>query len=314
MPARDKLLSLPPGRFRLLRADDWSDYALLDSGDGRKLERFGTVVIDRPDSQALWTPQSPTTSWEADAVFASEHSEDDDRGRWRYPKGRPEDVWPVRWRGLKAGARCTAFRHLGLFPEHSVHWSWAEDRLRAANRPTRVLNLFGYTGMMSLACARAGAEVVHLDASPKSIGYGRDNQAASNLDEATIRWICDDAMKFLAREIRRGRTYDGIVLDPPKYGRGPNKEVWQLSDQLKDLLSLVRQVLSPDPLFVILTVYAVRLSYIAVGQALSSNLAGLGGEIEWGEMTLPERGRGFDLPTAVYARWSSDPLDSGLGD
>ncbi|MEM6625600.1 MAG: class I SAM-dependent methyltransferase [Pseudomonadota bacterium] len=296
--------AIPDGQFKLLVADDWADYQLLDSGNGRKLERFGPVTVERPDAQSLWAPARPIEDWRADAVFTG--GDDEDKGKWRHVAAPPPESWPVTWEGLQFGARCAAFRHMGLFPEHSVHWRWAAERLQRAGRPTRVLNLFGYTGAMSLAAARAGAEVVHLDASPKSIGYGRDNQTASGLDDRPIRWICDDAIKFLRREVRRGRSYDGIVLDPPKYGRGPKSEVWRLQEDFDELLNLVRQLMSPDPLFVILTIYAVRLSYIAVGQALAQSLSGFGGGLEWGEMALKEEARGLHLPTAVYARWASD--------
>ncbi len=296
--------SIPQGQFKFLSASDWKDYKLLDSGHGRKLEQFGKYTFDRPDSQALWSPQTPVQDWQADGIFKG--GDQDEKGAWSFIAGKPPEEWPVSWKGLNIQTRCAAFRHMGLFPEHSVHWNWAMEKIRNANRPTRVLNLFGYTGVMSLACAKAGAEVVHLDASPKSIGYGRENQELSGLGDKPIRWICDDAVKFLRREERRGRFYDGIILDPPKYGRGPKKEIWQLDEGLDELLSLVRSVLSPDALFVILTIYAVRLSYISVGQALASQLNGMGGGLEWGEMSLPEEGRGFDLPTAVYARWSSD--------
>lgn len=295
---------LPEGKFKFLIADDWKDYKLLDSGQGRKLEQFGDFIFDRPDSQALWSPQTPIDQWQPDGIFRG--GDHEDKGAWSFKGKGPPENWPVMWNGINIQARCAAFRHMGLFPEHSVHWNWAVEKIRNANRPIRVLNLFGYTGVMSLACAHAGAEVVHLDASPKSIGYGRENQELSGLSDKPIRWICDDAIKFLQREERRGRTYDGIILDPPKYGRGPKKEVWQLDEGLDELLRLTRSILSPDPLFVILTIYAVRLSYVAVGQALSSRLAGVGGGIEWGEMALPEEKRGFSLPTAVYARWSSD--------
>ena len=301
--------SLPTGCFRLLKADDWTDYELLDSGEGRKLERYGQYLFDRPDAQALWPTRIPRKQWTPNGIFASgSGGDDEDRGAWRFPDGPPNDHWPVKWNGLTANARCAAFRHMGLFPEHSVHWSWAMEKIRRANRPVRVLNLFGYTGMMSLACAQAGAEVVHIDASPKSIGFGRENQELSHLGDRTIRWICEDALRFVQREARRGRYYDGVILDPPKYGRGPKKEVWQLSENLDDLLQSIRAVLSPDPLFMILTIYAVRLSYLSVGQLLSATMRGLGGGIEWGEMTLVESKRDVLLPTAVYARWSRDDL------
>ena len=288
---------------RLLIADDWDDYALIDSGAGRKLERFGGQLIDRPDPQAFWTPATPTDSWRTDAVFDAKSGEDE-RGQWRI-QGEPPETWPMRWNELTFEARRTPFRHLGVFQEHSVHWRFAQKAIRSAGRPVRVLNLFGYTGLMSLACAAAGAEVVHLDASPKSNGYGKENAVLSGLDDRSIRWIADDAMKFVAREIRRGNTYDGIVLDPPKFGRGPKTETWRFEADLPALLDGVRALLSPDPLFVIATAYAVRLSHLALAQALADRLSDLGGVMETGEMALAQQGSNRLLPTALYARWRS---------
>jgi 23S rRNA (cytosine1962-C5)-methyltransferase len=293
-----------PTEGRLLVCDDWKDYALLDSGDGRKLERFGAVTVDRPDPQALWRPQDPREAWRASAIFdASE--EEDERGRWTFPTP-PPDQWRMQWQEISLLARCAAFRHMGVFPEHSVHWRWAATAIRNAGRPVQLLNLFGYTGMMSLASAQAGAEVVHLDASAKSIAQGRENQALSGLGQHPIRWICDDAMKFVERERRRGRRYDAIVLDPPKFGRGPKNEVWRFETDFQALLQGVRSLLSDQPLFLIATVYAVRLSHVSVAQAMSDSLAGTGAEISHGEMAIREDRRGFVLPTGLYARalWS----------
>jgi 23S rRNA (cytosine1962-C5)-methyltransferase len=195
---------------------------------------------------------------------------------------------------------------MGIFQEHSVHWRFAQDQIRTAGRPINALNLFGYTGMMSLACAAAGAEVVHLDASPKSNGYGKENQSLSGLDDKPIRWIADDAMKFTAREIRRGNRYDGIILDPPKFGRGPKNETWRFEENLPELLDTVRDLLSDQPRFVILTAYAVRLSYLALAQALADRLKPYGGTMEMGEMALPQKDSDRLLPTAIYARWRAD--------
>jgi 23S rRNA (cytosine1962-C5)-methyltransferase len=286
--------------FQLLVSDDWRDYELLDSGDMRKLERFGKVRVNRPDPQALWKPKQPVASWTADAAFASKDDEDE-RGAWTFVGKPPPDEWPITWQDLKLNARLAAFRHMGVFPEHSVHWRWAMEQVRAAKAPVKALNLFGYTGMMSLALAKAGAEVVHLDASPKSIAQGRENQALSDLTEKPIRWICDDAMKFVEREIRRGSKYEAIVLDPPKFGRGPKNEVWRFETDFPKLLEHTRNLLSETPLFVIATVYAVRLSYAAVGQALAGAMPG--GRTECGEMAIRETGRDFVLPTGLFARW-----------
>jgi 23S rRNA (cytosine1962-C5)-methyltransferase len=289
------------GAFELLICDDWRDYELLDSGEGRKLERFGNVRVNRPEPQALWLPQKPVASWKADAVFAPK-DEDDERGAWTFPGKAPPDEWSIAWDALKLKARLAAFRHMGVFPEHSVHWRWAMDRMAQAKRPVQALNLFAYTGMMSLALAKAGADVVHLDASPKSIAQGRENQELSGLADKPIRWICDDAMKFVEREIRRGRKYDAIVLDPPKFGRGPKNEVWRFEDDFPRLLKAVRDLTSDRPLFVIATVYAVRLSYAAVGQALAGAMGG--GKVVCGEMAIQETGRDLVLPTGLFARWT----------
>lgn len=288
---------------KTLIADDWEDYTLLDSGHGRKLERFGDQVVSRPDPQAFWNPAQPISSWTADAVF-DEKSSTDERGRWEANPTAAEE-WPMNWKQLRFMVRRTPFRHLGVFQEHSVHWKYAQNKIRIANRPIKVLNLFGYTGMMSLACAEVGAEVVHLDASPKSNGYGKDNQALSNLADRPIRWIADDAMKFVAREIRRGNKYDGIVLDPPKFGRGPKNETWRFEESFPELIDGVRELLSDSPLFVITTAYAVRLSYLSIAQTMADRLTGLGGMLEQGEMTLPQKGHERLLPTAIYARWSA---------
>ena len=288
---------------RLLIADDWDDYALLDSGHLQKLERFGSQTVIRPDPQAFWEPARPVESWRADARFSTKSQDDDGAGNWDVLSPKALDSWPMQWNGLTFGARRTAFRHMGVFQEHSVHWHFAQEKIRAAGRPIRALNLFGYTGMMSLACAAAGAEVVHLDASPKSNNYGKDNQAMSGLQDRPIRWIADDAMKFTAREIRRGNTYDAIILDPPKFGRGPKNETWRFEENLPELLDVVKELLSDRPLFVILTAYAVRLSYLALSQALADRLSPLGGVMETGEMALPQQGADRLLPTAIYARW-----------
>jgi len=292
-------------RTTLLIADDWTDYALLDSGDGLKCERFGDQTVIRPDPQAFWAPRTPITAWQADASFDI-GSDDSDRGQWQLHNRAAPDHWTMRWDDLVFDVRRSPFRHMGVFQEHSVHWRFAADQIRRASRPLKILNLFGYTGMMSLACAAAGAEVVHLDASPKSNGYGKANQALSGLEHRSIRWIADDAMKFVAREQRRGNTYDAIVLDPPKFGRGPKNETWRFEDDFPVLLNGVRALLSPDPVFVILTAYAVRLSYIAIAQALADRMTPFGGLMETGEMAIPEANRARLLPTAIYARWSMD--------
>ena len=290
----------------ILMADDWLDYALIDSGDGEKLERFGPYIFVRPDSQALWPRRLSEKDWTFDAAFSGQESEE--MGRWRFIKRVPE-TWPISWDGITFHARCTPFRHLGLFPEQSVHWRWCRDLIKARvkhqpNNPPKILNLFGYTGVASLVCAKAGAAVTHVDASKKAVGFARENQALAGLDEKPIRWIVDDALKFVEREVRRGKRYDGIILDPPKHGRGPTGEIWKLEEGLGKLLSACNQLLNDDALFLVATVYAVRLSFLALDNSLSAALGLRAGLREAGEMAIPEQGSGRALPTAIFARWS----------
>ncbi len=293
----------------LLIADDWSDYRLLDSGNGGKLEQVGPYRFVRPEPQALWAPVRPAVDWDgADAIFAASSVDDDEAGRWRFNRELPQN-WTLQWDDLAFISRPTPFRHLAFFPEHSVHWRYARDYLAAHRGPQpEVLNLFGYTGLASLVCAKAGAKVTHVDASKKAIGFARDNQQAAGLSDAPIRWICDDALSFVKRENRRGRRYDGVILDPPKFGRGPDGETWKLETDLPELLDACQTLLRTDPSdrgsakgFMIATVYAVRLSYLALAQTAQQMFSG--GEWQAGEMCLPHEGRSELLPTAIFARW-----------
>lgn len=283
----------------VLIADDWRDFELVDSGDGRKLERYGRYRFVRPEPQALWRPSLPLEAWSADGLFDADET---DSGRWRFERPVPES-WTLGWQGLSFAARCTPFRHLGFFPEQAPHWNWCTERLAECTHQPNVLNLFAYTGLASLAAAAAGAGVTHVDASKKSIGYAVENQKLSGLQDLPIRWIVDDTMKFVRREVRRGRRYDGIILDPPKYGRGAKGEIWRLEEHLPELLDLCRSLLSERPAFLLLTVYAVRLSYLGIQQAVAEALAPLGGSVTAGEMALPETSGGRLLPTAIFARW-----------
>lgn len=293
----------------LLIADDWRDYRLLDSGNGGKLEQVGPYRFVRPEPQALWTPVRPAADWDgADAIFSASSADDDEAGRWRFNRELPQN-WTLKWDDLAFVSRPTPFRHLAFFPEHSVHWRYARDYLNAHRGPQpEVLNLFGYTGLASLVCAKAGAKVTHVDASKKAIGFARDNQQAAGLGDAPIRWICDDALTFVKREIRRGRRYDGVILDPPKFGRGPDGETWKLESDLPELLDACQALLRTNPNdrgsakgFMIATVYAVRLSYLALAQTAQQMFSG--GEWQAGEMCLPHEGRSELLPTAIFARW-----------
>jgi 23S rRNA (cytosine1962-C5)-methyltransferase len=298
-------LPMPPDRLQLITSDGFTDYALLDCGAGRKLERFGAVVVDRPEPQALWRPHLPKAEWaKAHAVFSAS-GEDDEKGKWRVDKRVP-DAWPVRIDGVTMLCKLSGLWHLGLFPEQNPHWDWMLERLAAVKgeRP-RVLNLFGYTGAASLLAAKAGAEVTHVDASKKAIQWGKENQTASGLDAAKIRWLLDDAAKFAARDVRRGKTYHMILVDPPKFGRGPEGEVWDLFKNLPPLLEDLAKLLAPEAAMV-LTVYAIRASAIAFDQLLREALNGRGGSFETGELAIRARS-GPLVPTSLFVRWSGQP-------
>ncbi len=289
----------------LLIAEPWADYALLDSGNGRKLERFGDRILDRPDSQALWAPALDEDRWsQADARFSGGRDEEG-QGRWEAGKGMADGSWPIAYGPVRCEGQLSSFRHVGLFPEQRVHWDFMAERVGSERAGTdfRLLNLFGYTGLASLIPAARGARVTHVDASKKAISWARANQAASGLDAAPIRWICDDAARFVAREVRRENRYDGIVLDPPKYGRGPKNEVWRLEEQLPDLLSQVGALLDTDARFMILTAYATHLSPITLRRLVEDAFAGRSGQIDHGEMALREQESGRLLPTSLYVRW-----------
>lgn len=289
----------------MLETAGWSDYALLDSGSGRKLERYGRYRIARPEEQALWTPRRPASLWDsADATFIG-IGDDEADGRWRYRKPLGE-TWPMDYDGIRFLGRFTSFRHVGVFPEQAAHWAWLKEKIAAARRPAKVLNLFAYTGLASLVAARAGAEVTHIDASKKAIGWARENQEAGGNAALPIRWICEDAKKFVAREARRGSRYDGIILDPPKFGRGPKGEVWDLFPDLAEMLRACRALLTPEPLFLILTAYSIRASFLSIHELAAECLDGLGGVLESGELVLREEGGGRALSTSLFSRWSAD--------
>lgn len=281
-----------------LIAEPWGDYGLLDSGHGRKLERYGQFRLIRPEAQAMWAPASP--EWQADGEFIAA-SDDEGGGRWQLERNVPREGWPLAWQDVRFTALCTPFRHLGFFPDMAPQWTWMRDQVQAHDE---VLNLFGYTGVGTLALAARGARMVHVDASKKSVEAGRANAALAGIAEKPIRWLVDDAAKFVAREVRRGRRYDGIFLDPPKFGRGPEGEVWRLEENLPGLVADCRKLLDERSRFLVLTVYAVRMSAIAIAELLRQATDGLGGVIEAGEMAVREEARGLLLPTAIFARWS----------
>ena len=278
-----------------LVAEPWDDWGLIDSGHGRKLERYGPVTVIRPEPQAMWAPAS--ADWVADATFVP-GSDEEGGGRW--VQDRPvANSWPLARGNVRFHASLTPFRHLGFFPDMAPQWDW----MRARGADADILNLFGYTGVGTLLLSEARGRLVHVDASKKSVEGGKANAALSGMTDRPIRWLVDDAAKFTAREVRRGRRYDGILLDPPKFGRGPEGELWRLEDHLAPLLADCRRLLDENSRFLVLTAYAMRMSAIAIGELLRQVTADLGGTVEVGEMTVREEARGLLLPTAIFARW-----------
>ncbi len=294
--------------FTLLDSPRWTDYALLDSGDGLKLERFGKYTFVRPEAQAMWTRALSPSEWSnVHAVF--QPTAEESGGHW-IPKKKMEEKWEMSY-GLTSGetlrfwTMTTPGRHLGVFPEVAAHWDFMADSIKRVDRPAKVLNLFGYTGLASLAAAAAGAHVTHVDASKKSVAWARENQSLSKLDDKPIRWIVDDAVKYVEREARRGAKYDGIILDPPKFGRGPKGEVWEVYKSLPSLLAACRAILSDNPLFLAVTVYAVRASAIHVAQVVDEMMSDFKGSLDAGELVTREQSANRLLSQAVYARWSA---------
>ena len=283
------------------------DYALLDSGAGRKLERFGPILVERPEPQALWQPQLDSVAWlKAHAVFSGD--EEGLKGKWRVDRPIPAS-WPVQVKNIIVLCKLTSFHHLGLFPEQLPHWEWMLEGLRRIHgeRP-RVLNLFAYTGAASLLAAAAGAEVTHVDASRKAIAWAKENQAVSRLSHAPIRWMLDDARTFVAREVRRARTYHIILVDPPKFGRGPNNEIWDLFAQLPELLRNCALLLDRSSGRLCLTVYAIRASALAIDGLVREVLAERGGCFESGELAIREQSAGRAIGTSLFTRWTAHDL------
>ncbi len=306
-------------QLNVITSHGFEDYELLDSGGGRKLERFGKIIVDRPEQQALWQPEKDAGEWEqAHAFYAARDGEEPSgpggKGKWQITRPVP-DSWPVRVDDIRMLCRLQGLWHLGLFPEQAPHWAWVRQQLNEMRvqqsknmQRLRVLNLFAYTGAASLIAASAGAEVTHVDASKKAISWAKDNQAASGLEEAPIRWILDDAQKFVAREVRRKRRYDMILVDPPKFGRGPSGQTWELFEHLPGLLENCKTLLGgddPDDArgALVLTVYAIRASAFAFDQLCRQTFFELGGSFESGELIVAPRDGGQGIPTSLFTRW-----------
>ncbi|MBR3928276.1 MAG: class I SAM-dependent methyltransferase [Clostridia bacterium] len=285
----------------MFTADMWKDYEVLDTGDGEKLERWGKVVLRRPDPQAIWPKQKPALWNKVDAYY---HRSAKGGGEWEFFKKLPEK-WTIKYRDLDFYVHPTGFKHTGLFPEQAVNWDWMRSLIKARGGRVKVLNLFGYTGGATIACARAGAHVTHVDAAKGMVQWAGENRKLSNIPEENVRWIVDDALKFVAREERRGNFYDGILMDPPSYGRGPGGEVWKLENELYGLIEACSKVLSQNPLFMLVNSYTTGLQPAVLSNMLLMTVGKKhGGFIDSQEVVLPVTSGGV-LPCGASGRWTS---------
>jgi 23S rRNA (cytosine1962-C5)-methyltransferase len=289
-------LSLPP---------KWDEYELLDCGNGAKLERFGSFLLIRPEAEAIWKPTLPEINWQkANATFIPGKGEE--VGAWKLNSKLPER-WQMNFQGLRFWLQLSSSRHIGVFPEQASQWEWIMQRVRQSTQPLKILNLFGYSGIATLAAASAGAQVTHVDASQKAIYWARENHTLSGLQNSPTRWIVDDVIKFVRRESRRGNLYDGIILDPPKFGRGPKGEVWEFYKLLPLLLESCSQVLSKNPQFIILTAYAVKASALTLYEVVEEMMNNFNGNTRAGELALKDTNGGRYLSRAIYSIWSKNP-------
>lgn len=289
--------------IELLVSTQWEDYELLDCGDGLKLERFGKYKFIRPEPQAIWKPALPHRYWgSVDGAFQATNEESG--GKWVFNRAI-EHQWEMHYKNYSFWARTSNSRHLGFFPEQASHWDWINQQVKKSNLPIQVLNLFGYTGLASLAAAASGAHVTHVDASKKTIQYARENQVYSGLGEKPIRWIVDDAIKFVKREARRGVQYDGVILDPPKFGRGPKGELWEFFKMMPYLMQEIRPILSAKPIFLVITAYAIRASALSLHYSIQELMKDYKGIVNSGELVISEKSAGRFLSMAIFTRWSS---------
>ncbi len=290
-----------------MRTAEWQDYELIDTGDGEKLERWGDILLIRPDPQIIWPGERKDSRW--GKAHARYHRSRTGGGSWEFLKPVPES-WEIGWRGLSFRLKPMGFKHTGIFPEQAANWEFVMKKIRNEGErsgPVKVLNLFGYTGAATLACLKAGASVTHVDASRGIIQWAKENAEASGLRELPVRWLMDDCEKFVRREQRRGNTYDGIIMDPPSYGRGPGGEVWRLEEQLHALISLCLPILSGKPLFFLLSSYATGLSPGVMGYLLSMTLGKrFGGRVTSDELGLPVTDSGLVLPCGGTAIWENE--------
>ena len=288
----------------MLLADKWKDYELLDCADGEKLERWGDIILRRPDPQVIWKEKSDPKLWDkADAHY---HRSKSGGGEWEFYKKLP-DAWQISYRDLTFNVRPTGFKHTGLFPEQAANWDFIDEKIKNAKRDIKVLNLFAYTGGATLAAAAAGASVCHVDAAKGMVTWAKENAEASTLREKPVRYIVDDVIKFVQREHRRGNTYDAIIMDPPSYGRGPNGEVWKLENELYGLISSCINILSDDPLFMIVNSYTSGVSSTIISNLISLTVKKkFGGFVTNDEIAIPIKASGLYLPCGAATRWIKD--------
>ena len=280
-------------------ADGWKDYELLDCGGGEKLERWGDQILVRPDPQVIWNTPKDLPGWRK--MNGHYYRSSKGGGEWEFfnlPK-----QWEIAYKDLRFNLKPFSFKHTGLFPEQAVNWDWFSDKIKNAGRPVKVLNLFAYTGGATLAAAAAGAAVTHVDASKGMVNWAKENAKSSGLEAAPIRWLVDDCMKFVEREIRRGNHYDGIIMDPPSYGRGPKGEIWKIEDSIYDFIKLCTQILSDTPLFFLVNSYTTGLAPAVLTYMLSTELKRFGGHVDSQEIGLPVTKTGLVLPCGASGRW-----------
>jgi 23S rRNA (cytosine1962-C5)-methyltransferase len=287
-----------PGSIEIWK-DDWDQFELLDSGNYRRLERYGDLVIVRSEPRAWWQPELPKSDWDkAQALFEKEESAD-----WTF-KGKVSQFFTLPFDSVKARIKMTKMsKHVGVFPEQSQQWRWISKRVKDAGREVSVLNLFAYTGMSTLAAASAGAKVTHVDGSKVALTWANENAELSGLKDKPIRWILDDALKFVKREVRRGHKYDAIIMDPPAFGRGPKGEVWKVEESINELLNACQELLSDDAIFFFVTMYSIEASSLSLRNLLSDSVSGRGGKLTNGELTLQPKNGGKPLPLSIFAAW-----------
>ncbi len=285
-------------------ANNWKDYKIIDMADGQKLEKWGNIILSRPDPQIVWKDKSFPNKWKnIDAIYNRSKT---GGGSWKYNNKIPNS-WVVQYKNLKFNIKTMGFKHTGLFPEQAVNWDWMIDKIRKEKRKIKVLNLFAYTGGATVACLYAGASVCHVDSSKGMVSWAKENVIQSGLEKQSVRYIVDDVVKFVNREIRRGNTYDAIIMDPPSYGRGSNGEVWQFENNIYDLVKLCTKVLSDKPLFFLINSYTTGISSTVLANILNLCISDkYNGSISSGEIGLPMENSNLILPCGIYGRWEEE--------